>query len=128
MSHGDAEFNRGAVRPIECYVEGWRLIKDDYLLFFGMAFVGMLIAYTVPFGLLFGPIWCGIGIYLLGRMDGKRPGFGTLFEGFNYLGPSIGPGILLVTLATAGFAVVWVAYFAATMAVLFAEMGQGNAP
>ncbi len=36
------EFNTGVIRPVECMKEGWELIKDEYWLFLGITFVGML--------------------------------------------------------------------------------------
>lgn len=128
MSYGDTEFNRGAIRPIECYRMGWRLIKDDYWTFFGMTALGMLIAYMLPFGILLGPLWCGLEIYLLRRMAGQRAVFSNLFEGFDYFGPSAVPAVILVTLASVAFLVIYVAYFAATMGVLFADSAREIRP
>ena len=42
MMNGD-QFNRGAIRPVECVKEGWELIKNDYWLLFAVALVGGLI-------------------------------------------------------------------------------------
>ena len=30
----DIQFNKGVVKPMECFREGWELIKDRYWLFF----------------------------------------------------------------------------------------------
>jgi len=128
MRYEDTEFNRGAIRPLVCYREGWRLIKEDYWLFVAICFVGMFIGYTIPFGILVGPMWCGFEIYLFRRMAGQRGSFGDLFEGFQYFAPSAVPGVLLVTLATVAFVLVYVVYFAATMSVLIAELAQGGGP
>lgn len=125
MSDDLSEPLHGAVRPIECYAEGWRLIKDDYWRFAGIAFLAILIGNVVPFGFLLGPMWCGIEIYLLRRMAGQRADLANLFEGFNYFLPSMVPSVIIVTLATAAFVIVWLAYFAGTMGLL---LNQGGPP
>ncbi len=40
------EFKTGVIRPIECFKEGWELIKDQYWLFMGISVVGMF--FTLP--------------------------------------------------------------------------------
>ena len=83
------EFKRGAVEPVECLKQGWNLIKDQYWLFVGMSFVGLMIANFVPFGILLGPMMCGIYLALF-RMQRKQPvQFGDLFKGFDYFGESV---------------------------------------
>ncbi len=82
-------FNRGAVRPIECLKLGWELIKDQYWLFVGMAFVTFILSSFVPFGILMGPMMCGYYLALLQRRRGQTVEFGTLFKGFDYFGDSV---------------------------------------
>lgn len=83
------EFKRAAVEPVECLKQGWNLIKDQYWLFVGMSFVGLMIANFVPFGILIGPMMCGIYLALF-RMQRKQPvQFGDLFKGFDYFGESV---------------------------------------
>jgi hypothetical protein len=89
MNEMATTYNRGAVRPVQCLKEGWGLVKDDYFLFLGITIVGLLVGSAVPFGILLGPMWCGIDICLFRRMRGQRPRFGDLFEGFQYFGPSL---------------------------------------
>jgi uncharacterized membrane protein len=74
----------GAVRPWTCLSEGWQLIKDDYWLFLGIAFVGIFIAQIVPFAILVGPAMCGIHICMLRRERGIPVRFELLFDGFHY--------------------------------------------
>ncbi len=84
MRENDVTFNRGAVRPMACLSEAWELIKKDYWLFFGITWVGMIIAQVAPFGILAGPMMCGIYLCLFTRMHGRTPEFGLLFKGFDY--------------------------------------------
>jgi hypothetical protein len=94
MSEHDLEFNRRAVRPVECLREGWQLIKDDYWLFLGICLVGALIGHLVPMGILAGPMMCGINICLLRRMSGRPVKFDMLFRGFDHFLPSLLVGIV----------------------------------
>lgn len=82
-------FRRGAVEPVVCLKSGWALIKDHYWLFVGMSAVGILIGSLVPFGILFGPMMCGIYLALFQLQRGRPVEFGNLFKGFDYFGESI---------------------------------------
>lgn len=84
MSTTAPEFERGAVRPIECLSDGWRLVSDQYWLFLGITAVGVIIGSLGPLGILLGPCMCGI-YYCLLRHAGRRPvTFDMLFKGFNH--------------------------------------------
>jgi hypothetical protein len=82
-------FNRRAVRPIVCLSEGWQLIKEDYWFFVGMSFVALLIMYLVPFGIMIGPMMCGMHVCLFRQEIGRRYSFEMLFDGFDYFGQSL---------------------------------------
>jgi len=82
------EFRTGVIRPVECFKEGWELIKQDYWLFFGITAVGMLLAGFIPI-IGVGTMFCGIYYCLLQRIDGRKPEFADLFKGFNYILPSL---------------------------------------
>ncbi len=83
------EFNRSAIRPLECVSEGWQLIKRDYWLMCGICAVGLIIGGAGPFGLLLGPLMSGIHlcVFALGRAE--KPSFSLLFKGFDYFLPSL---------------------------------------
>ncbi len=83
------EFRSGVIRPWQCYKDGWKLIKDQYWLFFGIAVVGMLIASAVPLAILLGPMMCGIFIALLGKLRGEPMVFDQLFKGFDHFSDSL---------------------------------------
>lgn len=82
-------FRRGAVEPVVCLKEGYNLIRAQYWLFVGMAFVTMLLGGLVPFGILLGPLMCGIYISMFGLRRGQRAEFGHLFKGFDYFGEGV---------------------------------------
>lgn len=83
------EFRTGAIRPVECFKEGWELIKDEYWLIFGITFVGMLIGGIVPLAIMLGAMYCGIYYVLLQKMNHQPVRFEDLFKGFNYFLPSL---------------------------------------
>jgi hypothetical protein len=89
MSTSLPEFNRGAIRPVECLRAGWDLIKDQYWLFMGMAFLSIMIGSAVPLGILMGPMMCGLYMALLRRQRGETVTFDMLFKGFDYLKESV---------------------------------------
>lgn len=83
------EFKTNVIRPVECFREGWDLIKDRYWLFFGITAIGMLLGGVVPLGIIIGSMICGIYYSLFKRMDGLPVEFGDLFKGFDYFVPSL---------------------------------------
>jgi uncharacterized membrane protein len=85
----DTTFRRGVVRPIECYKQGWALIKENYWLFLGIAFVAVLIAQVGPFGILIGPCMSGLYMCYFRMMDGEKPSFDLLFKGFDHFVQSL---------------------------------------
>ncbi|HEY0455924.1 MAG TPA: hypothetical protein VGE41_06085 [Verrucomicrobiae bacterium] len=82
-------FKRNAVRPIECFKQGFDLIKGQYWSFVGITVVGILIGSLVPLGIIMGPMMCGIYLTLFQRMRGQAPEFSTLFKGFDYFVESL---------------------------------------
>lgn len=89
------EFNRGAIRPMQCMREGWQLIKEQYWLFVGILFVGGLIAGLGPMGILLGPMMCGFFICMFRRESGQDADFNMLFKGFDYFLPGLVPSLLM---------------------------------
>ena len=82
-------FERGVVQPMVCLRAGYDLIKDQYWLFVGMCLVAILIGSVVPFGILMGPMMCGLYLAIFQKHLGQRVEFGLLFKGFDYLAESI---------------------------------------
>ncbi len=82
-------FKRNVVEPVKCLKDGWDLVKDQYWLFVGMCLVGMLIGSAVPFGILLGPMMCGIYYTFFQKRRGRPIEFGNLFKGFDYFGQSL---------------------------------------
>lgn len=85
----DIPFKRNAVAPMTCLSEGFNLIKDRYWFFVGMCFVALLIGGAVPFGILMGPMMCGLFMAFFQKRQGLPIEFGTLFKGFDHFGQSV---------------------------------------
>ena len=81
------DFKTGVISPIECYKEGWNLIKDQYWLFLGITLVGVLLA-GFSIYILFGAMYCGIYYCLRQKYDRQAFEFGDLFKGFEVFFPS----------------------------------------
>jgi hypothetical protein len=88
------DFNCGAVKPVECLKSGFALVKDQYWLFFGITLVAILIGGALPFGILLGPMMCGLYLCYFSKMRGERVKFEMLFKGFDYFGKSLLAGIV----------------------------------
>jgi uncharacterized membrane protein len=95
------EFRTGVIRPIECYKEGWELIKDQYWLLLGITIVGMIIGGASMY-ILLGAMICGIYYCYFQKIDGKPVTFEALFKGFNYFLP----GFVLMLLILAPLVIV----------------------
>jgi uncharacterized membrane protein len=65
------------------------MVKPHYWLFVGMSFVAFFIGSAVPFGILMGPMMCGIYLTCFARKRREPVEFGLLFKGFDFFGPSV---------------------------------------
>ncbi len=90
------EFKTGVIKPVECFQEGWELIKDQYWLFLGITIVGILIASFIPFGIGLGAMFCGIYYCFLQKINRQPVKFEDLFKGFNYFLPGLVATLILV--------------------------------
>jgi uncharacterized membrane protein len=118
-------FSAKAVEPVECHKTGWNLIKEDYWLFVGICFVGMLIGSAVPLGILLGPMMSGVYLSLFRKRRGEPIEFGNLFKGFDFFGPSV-IATLLHMLPI--MAIVIPAYILFYIGFIVTLVAQGNDP
>lgn len=110
----NTEFRTGVIRPVECFKEGWELIKAQYWLLFAVSLVGMLIGGATMY-ILLGAMVCGIFYCYLQKIDGKTFQFEDLFKGFNY----ILPGLVVVLFIVVPMIVVYAGiYFPVLAAIL----------
>lgn len=125
MSTPELVFQRNAVQPLECIKGAWALIKDQYWLFVGLAAVAMLVGSAVPFGILLGPMMCGLHLTYFKRMRNEPFEFGLLFKGFDYFGPSLIATLLHIIPI---LIIVVPAYLAFYFAFILSIAVQGNEP
>ncbi len=72
-----------------CLRVGWELIKDQYWIFLGMAFVGIFLGSMAPMGILLGPMMCALHLAFFRRSRGEVVQFTDLGKGFDYFGQSL---------------------------------------
>ncbi len=85
----EIEIRRVPIQPFELMKRSLALMGDQYWLFVGLTFVGLLIASFVPMGILLGPMMCGIYLCFFRKMAGKTATFELLFQGFDYFVESL---------------------------------------
>ncbi len=81
------EFQTGVIRPVECFQEGWQLIKSDYWTLFAISLVGMLLGGFSMY-ILLGAMLCGIYYCFLRKIDTGKVSFDDLWKGFSVILPS----------------------------------------
>ncbi len=89
------EFQTGAIRPVECFKEGWELIKSDYWILFAISLVGALIGGFSMY-ILLGAMMCGIYYCYLRKIDTGIVSFDDLWKGFSVFLPSFIVTLLIV--------------------------------
>jgi hypothetical protein len=94
MSTPPIAVRRNVVEPIACIKAAWELVKDQYWLFVGMCAVGLMIGSAIPFGILLGPMMCGLYLSFFKLRRREPIEFGTLFKGFDYFGASVVAALL----------------------------------
>lgn len=126
-NYSDIPFKRNAVEPMKCLREGFERIKDKYWFFVGLSFVGILIASAVPFGILMGPMMCGLYLTFFMKRLGHPIEFGTLFKGFDYFGPSIIATLIhivpIIIIIVPAYLLFYLGFFVTMMA---SENGEPN--
>lgn len=81
--NADLPFVRAALAPGAIYAEAWAHIKDQYALFLGISFVGVILGGLAPMGILMGPMMVGIFLCHRARARGEEVRFDLLFKGFD---------------------------------------------
>jgi hypothetical protein len=92
----ETEVRRVAIQPFDLMKQSLDLMGDQYWLFVGVTFVGLLISSFVPLGILLGPMMCGIYLCFFHRLVGKPASFELLFQGFDYFVESLIVTLLLL--------------------------------
>jgi hypothetical protein len=117
------DFRVGTVAPVECFKEGWELIKDRYWLFFGLTLVGVLIGNAFAI-VLWGPMACGLYLCFFQQQRRENVEFGTLFRGFDYFLPAF----LVELIKSIPTIVITIPYVIAVIGITFANMPRRGEP
>ena len=117
-------FRRGAVQPVVCIQTGWELIKQRYWLFVGMSALGMFLGNMVPFGIILGPLMCGIYLALFQYRRNQPIEFGLLFKGFDYFGESVVATLIHYVPIYLLILPVYVVYFAGMFMIIPRQGGE----
>ena len=115
------EFQTAVIKPVECFREGWELIKSDYWTFFVVSLLGALIG-GVSFYILLGAMICGIYYCFLQRIDGYPVSFEGLWKGFDYFFPGF---LVTILIAVPMFVIFGIVY---ARLILAAVMGMRLSP
>lgn len=118
-------YQANAVQPVECIKGGWNLIKGNYWLIFAMVLVGLIIAQAVPFGILLGPMMCGLYMTFFNIRRGQPIEFGMLFKGFEHFAQSVVATLVHIIPV---MAIIIPSYIIFYVFFLVAIMAQGNDP
>ena len=108
------EFQTGVINPLECFREGWKLIKNDYWTFFVITLLGAVIG-GISIYVLLGAMICGIYFCFLRKIDGYPVSFDNLWKGFDYFLPGLLVTILLVVPMFVIFGVIYAPLIAVMM-------------
>ncbi|HEY0430089.1 MAG TPA: hypothetical protein VGC76_20060 [Pyrinomonadaceae bacterium] len=108
----EIEFRTGVIHPVECFKEGWELIKDQYWLLFGITLVGAMMG-GASFYIVLGAMICGIFYCYFQKIDGKPVRFDDLFKGFEYFSASILLVLIIVLPTLVVLAIVYAPFVAA---------------
>ena len=125
MTTPEIPYNRKAVDPVECIKAGWELVKPQYWLFVGMAFIGYFIGTAVPMGILMGPMICGLYLCLFAMRRREPIEFGLMFKGFDFFGPSL---VATLLHAVPVMAIIIPTYLLFYASLVVAMVAQGQDP
>lgn len=109
------EFQTGVIHPVECFKEGWELIKSDYWILFAISLVGMLIGGFSMY-ILLGAMLCGIYYCFLRKIDTGTVSFDDLWKGFSFMLPSLIVTLLIVVPMFIVFGIIYVPIILALVA------------
>ncbi len=122
------DIRRVKIRPIDLMKRAYRLVGEQYWLFLGISFVGMLIGSAVPFGLILGPMLVGIYLCYLECERGEQVKFTMLFRGFDHFKESFVTTLFLLAATFVVIIPLMIAMFAIVFLPMLDQMNQGNDP
>ena len=130
MSGSQIEFRTDRVSSREMFSEARTLMSGHFWIMVGICLLGLIVGGVAPFGVLMGPMMCGIFMCWFAIMRNEKPTFSLLFEGFDVFMESlvamlIQLGISMLTMVLA-FVVMAVGGFAVGAAAAGGGQPGGN--
>ncbi len=122
------EFRAHAVKPLECYSRGWRLIKDQYWLFLLIYLVTLIIGSSLSAGILLGPMMCGLYFCLFRKAEGTKVSFDMLFKGFPYFVESLLATLMMIVPILVLMVPVMIVFFGAYISMAMHAAGSETLP
>ena len=110
----DTAFRIGVIKPIDCFKEGWELIKSDYWILFAIALIGAVVGGFSMY-ILLGAMACGIFYCYLQKIDTGAVSFDSLWKGFNYFLPSFVVTLVIVIPVLIVYGIIYVPIVMAMM-------------
>ena len=83
MSGSQIEFRTDRVSSREMFSEARALMSGHFWIMVGICLLGLIVGGVAPFGVLMGPMMCGIFMCWFAIMRNEKPTFSLLFEGFD---------------------------------------------
>ena len=83
MSGSQIEFRTDRVRSREMFSAARKLMSGHFWIMVGICLLGLIVGVVAPFGVLMGPMMCGIFMCWFAIMRNEKPTFSLLFEGFD---------------------------------------------
>lgn len=119
-------FSRVSISPVAYLGEAWARVKDQYWLFLGITAVGLILGSVAPFGLLMGPMMCGIYLCYRQQARGLPVTFDLLFKGFDHFAQALIASLLMLAASLVVIVPLMVAMFILMfMGVLGGIAGHG---
>lgn len=119
MNNEDVEFRIVPIEPFRCLGDAKDLIAGRYWLFVGIAAVAYILAAMGPFGLLVGPMMCGLALCYFAQLRGETVKFDTLFKGFDFFIESLIVTLIIAAVSVAIILPVYMACFFTIFALGF---------
>ncbi len=88
MNNSAQAFRIVKIQPIECFRQGFELIKADYWLLFALSLLGWLIG-GITFYIALGAMLCGVYFCFLKKIDGQAVSLDDLWVGFQHFKPAL---------------------------------------
>ena len=124
----DFGIRKVSVQPIQLIKRGYRMLADQYWMFLGITFVGLIVGSAVPFGIILGPMLVGIYLCYVQREQGQHVEFGTLFRGFDYFVESFLAFLILFVVSLTVMIPFMIAFFVIVFLPMIAAANAPNAP